>query len=113
MINAIGSSFSTGTSGPSAAGLEAQLTRYQKQLSDCVNCAETSKTPQGQETARSLSDKISQIKAQLDAVATSKTTANYPPVDIRNSQNADSGAQAATQTGSTTATLGNYLDLYA
>ena len=110
MVNAIGSYPSFNSTGTSAAGLEAQLTRYQRQLSDCVNCSATSKTPEGRETARALSDKIGEIKAQLEAVTTSKIS-----TDTQNFPKSDSGTQSNTiaQAGSTTATLGNYLNVYA
>jgi hypothetical protein len=58
-----------------------------------------------------LSDKISQIKAQLDAVSTASTPAFNP------SAAAGSGAQGSAnpneQPNSTTATLGNYLNVFA
>jgi hypothetical protein len=104
MLNAIGSH--PGSALPSAASLETRLTRYRQQLSDCVNCAVTSKTPQGQEAARSLSNKISEIKARLEEASISKASSVNPSADTSNSS---SSADSNAQPGSTTATLGNYL----
>lgn len=106
MLNAIGSH--PGPALPSAAGLETQLTRYRQQLSDCVNCAVTSKTPRGQEAARTLSDKISDIKARLEE--TSNNKASLASADTSNSPSA---ADSNAQPNSTTATLGNHLNVYA
>jgi hypothetical protein len=44
-----------GTSG--AAGLQAQLKRFEHELSDCVNCA-SSKTPEGKAAIEVIQDKI-------------------------------------------------------
>lgn len=52
-------------SGGSTAGLEAQLTRYQKELSDCVNC-ESSKTPEGKANILELQVKISSVKERIE-----------------------------------------------
>ena len=107
MLNAIGPSpqFRTATASP--AGLENQLARYRQQLSDC--CAATSKTPQGQETARELSDRISQIKSRLEEVATDEGQASASP------GGANSGAQPLPMTATIQASgaLGNHLNIYA
>ena len=49
---------------PSAASLQAQLQRYQKQLSDCVNCA-SAKTPQGKADIEAISARISQVQQRI------------------------------------------------
>ena len=60
---------STGTSTVQAAGatggLDAQLARYQKQLSECVNCT-SAKTPEGKHEIDDLYGKIHSIKAKLE-----------------------------------------------
>lgn len=105
MISSIGSSpVAATTTRPSASGLAAQLNRYQKQLADCVNCS-SAKTPEGQETARSLSDKISEVKTKIEEVTSTK-----PPVfDVNAPANSD---KSAAKTQSTT-TLGSRLDVFA
>lgn len=60
----------------SAAGLQAQLQRYQKQLSDCVNCA-SAKTPEGKANIQALSARISQIEQRI----VQKDNARSNPVD--------------------------------
>lgn len=49
---------------PSATSLQAQLERFQKQLSDCVNCA-SAKTPQGKADIEAISARISQIEQRI------------------------------------------------
>ena len=50
------------------AGLEAQLARLQKELSECVNC-DSAKTSEGKVKIQTVFDKISGIKAQLETIA--------------------------------------------
>jgi hypothetical protein len=67
MVAAIGSasvSSSYGAVSPTA-GLEAQITRYQKQLADCVNC-DSANTAQGKENIQEISNKISAAKAKIE-----------------------------------------------
>jgi len=77
-----------GSGGPSAASLQAQLQRYQQQLSDCVNCA-SAKTPQGKADIQAISARISEVKQSIaqtdqapanpaDAVAPASTPASPP-----------------------------------
>jgi hypothetical protein len=71
MVAAIGSttlpsSSSTGAWSP-VAGLEAQIQRYQKQLSDCVNC-DSAKTIEGKKNIQDISDKISTAKAKIEQI---------------------------------------------
>lgn len=82
MIGAISSpnsSLPTGTV-KSATGLEAQLIRYQKELSDCVNC-DTENTLAGRESIQSLSGKISAIKARIEEVNLSRSSAQAVPAN--------------------------------
>ncbi len=80
MVQAVGGAAATSAfSGPAkAAGLEYQLTRYQKQLSECVNCA-SAKTAQGKATIEAISDKISSIRLRLDEVASSNPVRQVAP----------------------------------
>jgi hypothetical protein len=45
--------------------LQAQLQRYQTQLSDCVNCA-SAKPPQGKADIQSISARISQVRQSIE-----------------------------------------------
>ncbi len=70
MIGAISSSTSAAAK-PTAAPaprapltLDAQLTRAQTELSDCVNC-DSAKTPAGQKQIAEISSKINAIKQQM------------------------------------------------
>ncbi|MEB0136213.1 hypothetical protein QN362_12800 [Actimicrobium sp. CCC2.4] len=70
MVQAIGGTATNVTYSNSAraAGLEYQLSRYQKQLSECVNCA-SAKTPQGKADIEAISGKISSLRLRIDEVA--------------------------------------------
>jgi len=69
MVQSIGSSTTTSaaSSGSTAAVLEAQLSKYQKQLSDCVHC-ESSKTDEGKAQIQEISTKISAIKERMNKI---------------------------------------------
>jgi ABC-type antimicrobial peptide transport system ATPase subunit len=70
MVAAVGSSTlqSGSTNGISpVASLEAQITRYQKQLSDCVNCS-SANTIEGKKNIQQISDKISIAKAKIEQI---------------------------------------------
>ncbi|GGC60326.1 hypothetical protein [Undibacterium terreum] len=71
MVQAITTSAGTGaaaaSSGAASAALEAQLERYQKELSDCVNCA-SAKTPEGKAQIDDISSKISSLKTRIEKV---------------------------------------------
>lgn len=70
-MNAIGSTTPAFSQGASSQGtgsrvaLRADLTRYEKQLSDCVNCS-SAKTPEGKRNIQDLGTRISALKAQLN-----------------------------------------------
>lgn len=67
------------TSGTSRVGLEAQLDRYKKQLSDCENCASAS-TPEGKTQIQNLQARIDQTEVRLKAFDTpSETTPPNSP----------------------------------
>ena len=50
---------------PPVTGLQAQVARYKKELSDCVNCA-SAKTPQGKANIEAILNKISVIQERID-----------------------------------------------
>jgi hypothetical protein len=76
MVAAIGSATVSAMSGGSfgTAGLEAQIARYEKQLSDCVNCA-SAKTPEGKKAIAEISNKISATRARVDEMQATKQVA--------------------------------------
>ncbi len=94
MVQAVGGTAATSTfSGPAkAAGLEYQLQRYQKQLSECVNCA-SAKTAQGKANIEAISGVISSLRVRIDAVASTNP--------VRQVASATAAPVAATATGST------------
>ena len=98
MIISTGSPSFPGASG-ATFGLEAQLDRYRKQLSDCVNCS-SAKTPEGKAKIEELSNRIGEIKARID-----KTTAEKSPVQPQ--------ANTPPAWPNPLATVGSRLDVYA
>lgn len=73
MVASIGSAAisSPGVVATPTSGLEAQITRYQKQLSECVNC-ESAKTPEGKVAIETISNKIDSAKARIDELNAAK-----------------------------------------
>lgn len=75
MVAAIGSSLLPGTygtaNGGSMAGLGAQLARYQRELSNCVNC-DSANTIEGKESIQAISSKISSVKARIEEMESAK-----------------------------------------
>jgi hypothetical protein len=54
-----------GASSTSAAGLQGQLARFEKELADCVNCA-SAKTTEGKQKIEAISLRISQIRERIE-----------------------------------------------
>lgn len=76
MAMAIGSNAASGAiSYMSRAALQAEVTRYQKQLSDCVNCP-SSKTLEGKAHIQELSSKISVDQQRIKQVESTAAAAN-------------------------------------
>ncbi|MYM70814.1 hypothetical protein GTP56_01210 [Duganella sp. FT134W] len=69
-----------GGGAPSATSLQAQLERYQKQLSDCVNCA-SAKTPQGKSDIQAISARISQIEQRIAQAENRPDQQTAPPAN--------------------------------
>ena len=67
MVAAIGAptGFSAQLPSTSTGGMRAELARYEKALSDCVNCA-SAKTPEGQQEIQRLTSEISRLKARIE-----------------------------------------------
>ena len=67
MVAAIGAtpSFSAQVPTVSTGGLRAALARYEKALSECVNCA-TAQTTEGQQEIQRLSSEIARLKARIE-----------------------------------------------
>lgn len=87
-----------GGSKPSSAGLQAQLQRYQQQLSDCVNCA-SAKTPQGKSDIAAIAARISQLRQNM--------------ADAERSPPAAAATQAAAPSPSANALQGSIIDVFA
>jgi hypothetical protein len=128
MVSAISSS--TSYSSPtdtsiSTAALEAQIDRYQDELSNCVNCS-SAKTLEGKEKIQSISNKISALKARIQEIENAKSNTQPAKLDVKTpagtTANKDAASSAAQYgyssatvpaTGSKTATVGNRLDVFA
>jgi hypothetical protein len=76
MAVAIGSNAAAGTTGyMSRVAPQAEVARYQKQLSDCVNCS-SSKTLEGKAHIQELSSKISVDQQRIKQVESMDAAAN-------------------------------------
>lgn len=84
----------------SSVGLRAKLDRYEKQLSDCMNCA-SAKTPEGKADIAAISAKIDEVKRAI--AGTSNGAGRAAP---------SSDDQAAV-VASSMSPLGNRIDTYA
>lgn len=93
MIRAINSPTSQPSAPTATAVLTAQLGRYQKELSECINCA-SAKTPEGKSNIEAIEIRISDIKARLEQ-ASNRTPPAAQPI---NGQHADT-AQATSKAG--------------
>jgi hypothetical protein len=80
MVQAINSSSSASAypgGSPAFASLQAQLQRFEQQLSECINCA-SAETPRGKADIEAISARIGQLKgriAQADAPAPARAVA--------------------------------------
>ena len=75
MISSIGSSptYDLNSISKPTTGLDAQIARYKKELSDCVNC-ESAKTAKGKAKIQAISDKLTALTAQTENAAKPKDT---------------------------------------
>ena len=116
MVSTISPSSFSGSfgSGPSIAGLQAQLDRCQQQLSDSINC-DSAKTQEGKQNIQELSGRISEIKARIQEATLAQTDRQQA---TSRSIEANPGiAAAATQQGTAfgfaLTGLGTRLDVFA
>lgn len=113
MVAAIGTSntFSyTGTVKPST-GLEFELAKYQKELSDCVNC-DSANTAEGRSRIQDIYNKISAVQARIErlAIAESSRESKLNPDTVAG--NPSPGDSAATP-GMATSVIGSLVDVRA
>ena len=75
MISSIGSypTYDLNSISKPTTGLDAQIARYKKELSDCVNC-ESAKTAKGKAKIQAISDKLTALTAQTENAAKPKDT---------------------------------------
>jgi hypothetical protein len=59
-----GAAAAYGSARPAFASLQAQLQRYEQQLSECINCA-SAKTPEGKADIEVISARIEQVKGRM------------------------------------------------
>lgn len=89
MVAAIGSPQTadiTYAAGTSTAGIEAQLARYQKELSDCINCA-SAKTPEGKAAIEAATNKIRLAEARIESIHVARQASL--PTEARAAANQD------------------------
>lgn len=79
--------------------MRARLDRYQKQLSDCVNCA-SAKTPKGKADIAAISDRINKVKQAIAQSTHGPYGAAPPGID-------------QSDPASTSASLGSLIDTFA
>jgi hypothetical protein len=128
MVSAVGSSTASSaahTAGASTAGIEAQIVRYKKELSDCVNCA-SSKTPEGKAAIQAITIKISSAHARIEKInadkpasqpaASSTATANKTPANTyaaASSGESKASVESASAPTSSSSTTGSLVDVFA
>lgn len=95
---------SAASKGSADAALQAQLDRYQKELSDCVNCS-SAKTPEGKTQIDEISSKISDLKSRIDKVGGAKASDSTDQTTSSTAKlkNHESGSQASNQVDGATA----------
>jgi hypothetical protein len=86
-----------------SAGLDAQMQRYQRQLSDYVY-APTAKTPEGKAAIDKVNEKISLVKLQIEAAEAQRFTKDAGKVALAGETPTTSGA---------TETVGNNINTFA
>ena len=110
---AIGSSSLSAVSGgqSSRAVLHAEVARYQKQLSDCVNCS-SSKTLEGKAHIQELSTQISVDQQRIKQIEANGTAANDPATSAETSP-ADTYTSAGASATSPTQAQGDLVNVFA
>jgi hypothetical protein len=109
-LAAIGSSaVGAAQSGTSKTALRADLARYERVRTDCVNCS-SAKTIEGKRNIQNLDTQISAIKAKLTVVPQAGAAASVAGSQARSS--AATATATATATASASASAGR-VDVYA
>lgn len=105
--------------GGSTGGLDAQLARYQKQLSECINCA-SSKTPEGRREIDDLYGKIHDLQARIEEargggpvfrVSSTEQTAGLPGATA-STQGSQPEQGASSRRATIYDTVGSVIDTY-
>ncbi|HJW32460.1 MAG TPA: hypothetical protein VJ505_03750 [Holophagaceae bacterium] len=80
MIQRVGSTSTYGTpeQGPAPGVLQAQLSKVEGQLQDCVNC-DSAPTPEGQAKIQALARQAQSLKARLEAAQRNRPLESPPP----------------------------------
>lgn len=128
MVSAIDSSSVSAYAAPvvtSTAGIEAEIARYKKELSSCLNC-ESADTKQGQADIQSLSNKISIAEARLKESAMASSGSQVAALNqvaegdkvvdpnlATSLAESDANAQPPTSLEPYESTIGRLLDVYA
>lgn len=114
MVAAIGQVPATGAISPgaAAAGLEGQLARYRKQLSECVNCA-SSKTAEGKAEIEAISARISEIRTRIDKIAGTQTGNQLERPEEANAATATGANTPSKPAAAVNALLGSRIDVQA
>lgn len=117
MVAAIGSATVSATvsatSGGSlgTAGLEAQIARYEKQLSDCVNCA-SAKTPEGKKAIAEISNKINAARARIDEMQATKQVSQPAAATAGTASKSAAIPDTAAPPKQSYSTVGSLVDVY-
>lgn len=114
MLAAIGAipAYSSQVPTVSTGGLRAELARYEKALSECVNCA-TAQTTDGQQEIQRLSSEIARLRARIEEAGRSVSLQDRD--SARDSRAAAVSEKSAERMGSGTAvadgrTVGGRID---
>lgn len=110
-ISASGTAPVSASGSPSATSLQAQLQRYQQQLSDCVNC-DSAKTPEGKAAIQAIAAKVSQVEQKIGALQNSKQSLQPPAVATSSPAGSVSGVSAPASATDHTG-LGFTINVYA
>lgn len=115
MVGAIGAAgfypASVPGGGRSAGGLEAQLARYEHQLSDWT-CCDSAKTPAGKRKIQEISDRISDVRTRIaETEAAKRTEREVAPIAVRAAASPPAAAGANFVPGASA--VGNFVDVIA
>jgi hypothetical protein len=119
MISSIGSStaYAFDSTAKPTAGRDAQIARYKKELSDCVNC-ESAKTVKGKANIQAITDKITALTAETEKAAksskgTNQESALSATLSANNVPRTGHPSNIAPVSDSGVQTIGNYLNVFA